>query len=94
MSAHEPRVTHNHDRIKRWAEDRNGRPTRVLSSGDGNGPGTLHIDFPGYRADGDLEAISWSEFFATFEESQLALLYQEESQRGEVSKFNRLIRRR
>jgi hypothetical protein len=94
MSAHEPQVTHNHDQIQSWAEERDGRPTRVRGTGDEEDAGILRIDFPGYSGDGDLEEISWSEFFDKFEESQLALLYQEETKSGEVSNFNKLIRRR
>ena len=40
-----------------------------------------------------LEEISWEEFFEKFDESDLALLYQEETAGGEKSNFNKLIGR-
>ncbi|MBV8937003.1 MAG: hypothetical protein JO095_14515, partial [Alphaproteobacteria bacterium] len=41
----------------------------------------------------NLEEISWEEFFEKFDESELALLYQEETARGQRSNFNKLVGR-
>ncbi|SDF72048.1 hypothetical protein [Chitinophaga filiformis] len=40
-----------------------------------------------------LEEISWDEFFAKFEESELAFLYQDKKTDGETSYFNKLVSR-
>lgn len=81
-------TTTDHDEIRRWAEERDGRPSRVKGTGEG---GVLRIDFG--EEDESLEEISWDEFFKVFEESELALLYQEETKDGSVSRFNKLVRR-
>ena len=81
-------TTTDHDAIRRWAEDRDGRPAKVNTAGKG---GVLRIHF----GDGDdsLEDISWDEFFEVFEESNLALLHQDETKDGSVSRFNKLVDR-
>jgi hypothetical protein len=86
------KVTTDHDEIRRWAEERNGKPTRVKGTGGADDPGILRIDFPGYSGEDSLEPISWEEFFAKFEEKKLALVYQEQT-RGEKSNFNKLVDR-
>ncbi len=84
----ESTTTTDHDTIRRWAEARDGHPARVEGTGDG---GLLRIDFgePKER----LEPISWEEFFRTFDENDLALLYQERTQDGSISRFNKLVDR-
>jgi hypothetical protein len=52
----------------------------------------LRLDFPGYAGEG-LEPLEREEFFRKFDESGLALLYQEETKDGERSNFNKLVRR-
>lgn len=93
--AQESKTTTNHDEIRRWVEERGGRPVRVSQTGDGGDPGILRIEYPGVgdEADASLEPISWEEFFDKFEESQLAFLYQEETAEGEESRFSKLINR-
>lgn len=66
---HSTKRTDNHDTIRKWAEERNARPSRVKDTGDDEDPGILRLDFPDYSGDGDLEAISWDEFFEKFDES-------------------------
>ena len=59
------------------------------------GTGIIRIEFPdapNSKHDA-LEEISWEEFFEKFDESDLALLYQEETAGGERSNFNKLIGR-
>lgn len=41
----------------------------------------------------DLEAISWEEWFRHFDANDLALLYEEETEDGQRSYFNKLISR-
>jgi hypothetical protein len=93
------KITTDHDEIRNWAEERGGRPAVVRAThGRGHskgGTGIIRIEFPDapnskHEA---LEEISWEEFFEKFDESELALLYQEETAAGEKSNFNKLIGR-
>jgi hypothetical protein len=87
--AESAKTTTSHDTIRRWAEQRDGRPARVKGTGDKNDPGLLRIDFPGYSGEDTLEEISWDDFFKGFEENKLAFLYEDERN----SRFNKLIER-
>lgn len=89
--------TTDHEEIRQWAEARGAKPAAVKgTSRTGSGSddvGIIRLDFPGYSGEGSLEEISWTQFFRKFEESQLALVYQEETEGGEQSNFNKLVRR-
>ncbi len=85
--------TTDHEFIRKWAEERGAKPTAVKGTGGGDDPGIIRLDFPGYSGEGKLEPISWDEWFAKFDESDLALLYQEETAEGEKSNFNKLVKR-
>ncbi len=88
------KTTTDHDEIRRWAEDRGGKPATIKDTGrGGEHAGLLRIDFPGTGADESLEHISWDEFFGKFEESGLALVYQEQTVDGQTSRFNKLVSR-
>jgi hypothetical protein len=91
----ESNTTTDHDEIKRWAEARGGRPAAVSSTGSGNDPGILRIEFPGApQSDDDaLEEISWDEWFEAFDANGLALIYQDQTSDGEESRFNKLVSR-
>jgi hypothetical protein len=91
--AGESKTTTNHDEIRRWVEERGGRPARVKGTGSDGDPGVLRIDYPGRGDDEALEPISWEEFFDKFEDSDLAFLYQEETAAGEESRFSKLVSR-
>jgi hypothetical protein len=93
MTAHSSKTTTDHDEIRRWAEARGGKPATVKRTEQGGEPGILRIDFPGYSGEGTLEEISWEDFFAKFEESELAFVYQEAKADGEPSYFSKLVRR-
>ncbi len=84
--------TTNHDRIRRWAEARDGHPATVKGTGRGQA-GILRIDFPGYRGQQTLREISWDEFFQKFEEKELAFLYQDRTATGKTSRFCKLVNR-
>jgi hypothetical protein len=88
----ESKSTTDHKLIKDWVESRKGKPAVVKATKNGNS-GLLRIDFPGYSGEDSLETISWDEFFETFEESQLAFLYQEELKSGEESRFFKFVKR-
>jgi hypothetical protein len=72
----------DHEEIRRWAEERGGRPARVLGSGDGGDPGLPRIDFEDALPDPELERISWEEFFEKFKESRIAFLCQDRRREG------------
>ncbi len=83
------KVTTDHEEIKKWAEKRGGHPARVKGTGNGDA-GLLRIDFDEGEPDTRLEQISWEEFFAKFDEKDLAFLYQE-SKGKQTSRFNKLV---
>ena len=85
------RTTTHHDQIREWVEARGGHPARVRDTGDSDGDGILRIDFEP-QADG-LERIDWDDWFATFEESELAFLHQDSAKDGAASRFNKLVSR-
>jgi hypothetical protein len=89
------KITTDHDQIRKWAEARGGKPATVRSTHSKQGTGIIRIEFPGApnAKDDALEEISWEEFFEKFDESDLALLYQEETASGERSNFNKLVGR-
>ncbi|XXX79925.1 lipocalin/fatty-acid binding family protein [Sorangium sp. So ce134] len=93
MSANSSKMTIDHDEIRQWAESRGGRSATVKSTEKNGEPGILRIDFPGYSGEGSLEEISWDDFFAKFEESNLAFVYQEKTADGQASNFSKLVSR-
>ena len=84
-------TTTDHATIRKWAEARGGRPATVKSTGNKNEPGVLRFDFG--EPEDSLEEISWDEFFAKFDESELALLYQDKTNDGKTSRFFKLVNR-
>lgn len=89
----ETKTTVDHDKIKRWVEERGGKPASVKGTGNGDDPGVLRIDFPGYSGEDTLEPISWEKFFDKFESEKLAFIYQEETSGGDTSRFSKLTNR-
>lgn len=84
----ESRTTTDHDEIRKWAEARDGHPARVKGQGDG---GILRIDFG--QPEDNLERIEWDAFFEIFDDNDLTFLYQEETQDGGTSRFNKFVDR-
>lgn len=84
----EATTTSDHDEIRRWVEERDGRPARVAESGKG---GILRIDFD--PPDEALERMEWDEFFRVFDENNLAFLHQDRTEDGKTSRFNKFIER-
>lgn len=71
------KTTTDHDEIRRWAEERGGRPALVVEQQDE--PLGLRIEFPEDRDQSDgLLLISWEEFFRKFDEQNLVFLYRDE----------------
>ena len=85
-------TTTDHDEIREWVEDRDGQPAYVESTENGDG-GMLRIDFPDQEDDENLDDISWDEFFETFEDNDLAFLYQDETDDGDTSYFCKFVSR-
>lgn len=94
MSESSSKTTTDHETIRKWAEEREGKPSRVASTADDEGGGLLRIDFPGYSGQNSLEEISWEDWFKTFDDRNLAFLYQEETAGGKESRFFKLIARK
>ena len=85
------KTTTDHDEIRRWAEERGGRPATAKGTESGGEPGVLRFDFN--EPEESLQEISWDEFFDKFEKEKLALLYQEERKDGSESRFFKLVNR-
>ena len=85
-------TTTNHDTIRKWIEDRDGRPSIVKSTGDGKkGGGLLRVDFR--EKEEEFEEIEWDEFFKIFDNNKLAFLYQDKTKDGKTSRFNKFVER-
>lgn len=88
------KTTTDPETIRQWIEERKGRPMIVKGTeSKGEGAGLLRIDFPGYDGGDGLEEVSWAEFFDTMERKNLALVYQEETPDGAMSRFNTFVSR-
>lgn len=86
----EAHATTDHDVIRKWAEEREGRPATVETTAEGGHAGILRIDFgPKEEA---LSEISWDEFFRKFDESKLAFLHQDRTKDGQLSRFHKFVR--
>ena len=84
-------TTTDHKAIRKWAEERGGTPARVKGTEDRSGEGILRFDFA--EPDEKLEKISWDTFFETFEDRKLALLHQDKTADGKISRFFKFVRR-
>lgn len=82
--------TTDHDKIRRWAEERGGRPATVRATGDSEA-GILRIDFD--PPDEGLQEISWEKFFEKFDKENLVFLYQEKTEDGSTSRFHKFVDR-
>ncbi len=83
----------DHEEIRRWADERGGKPACVKGTGGKQDPGMIRLDFPGFSGADSLQPISWDEWFKAFDENGLALLVQEETAGGDRSNFNKLVSR-
>jgi hypothetical protein len=85
-------ATTDHEEIRRWAEERGGKPACVRGTGGKDDPGVIRLDFP-TGPEPSLAEISWDEWFEKFDENQLALVFQESTAEGQPSRFNKLVSR-
>src|SRR6266404_4466637 len=86
-------TTMDHEEIRRWAEERGARPACVKGTERGD-TCLLRLDFPGYSGEESLQPVSWDQWFKTFDQNNLALVYQEKTAGGQQSNFNKLVNRR
>ncbi|MGE0007590.1 MAG: hypothetical protein AB7S92_18660 [Parvibaculaceae bacterium] len=87
----EARITTDHNRIRRWAEQRGGRPATVKDTAKSGRAGILRLDFE--PQDESLEEVSWEEFFRKFDGEKLAFLHQDKTEDGKVSRFHKFVDR-
>jgi hypothetical protein len=91
--ASESHTTTDHDEIRRWVEEHDGKPASVSGTEQGGSAGVLRVDFPGGAGEDRLEHISWDDWFDKFDKEDLAFLYQEKKASGEDSTFFKLVNR-
>lgn len=82
-------VTTNHEVIQRWARARKAKPATIAGTEREGRAGVLTFNFPGYKESERLRQITWDEWFRTFDERRLNLIYQEELRDGRQSNFFR-----
>jgi hypothetical protein len=87
--------TTNPDTIRRWVEDRGGRPAVVKMRSTGGPDSPPRIEFPQYQRRGarNVQRVSWEEFFRRFEQRRLAFVYQEQTVGGATSRFFKFVSR-
>lgn len=85
--------THDHQVIRKWAEERGGVPARVKGTERNGDEGLLRIHFPEYGDSKELEQIGWENFFKDFEKDKLDFLYQDKKEDGQTSTFHKLVSR-
>jgi hypothetical protein len=83
-------VTHSHEVIRHWAEERNAKPATIRGTEHEDHLGVLRMNFPGYDEDGKLEEVSWDEWVRTFDARNLEFVFQEHRSDGKMSNFFRL----
>jgi hypothetical protein len=93
MASKLTRTTTDHEEIQRWAEERGAEPAEVGRTERDGETGVIRLDFPGYSGARSLKRISWDEWFRKFDDSGLALVYQERTAGGQRSNFNKLVAR-
>ena len=86
----EAHTTTDHDLIRKWAEERGGKPATVKATEEDGHAGILRIDFD--PPEEGLDRISWDEFFKKFDETGIAFLYQERTKDGKLSRFHKFMR--
>ncbi len=79
-------VTHDHAVILQWAEERDAVPATVPGTEHDGHLGVLRFDFPGYGRR-TLEHVTWDQWFQTFDDRKLVMIYQERMRNGRRSNF-------
>jgi competence ComEA-like helix-hairpin-helix protein len=81
--------TIDHEIIRRWAEERGGRPAHVKGTEVGDDPGILRIEFRAHPTEEKLEPIPWEKWFEWFERKKLTFLHDDDPN----NRFHKLVRR-
>lgn len=85
-------TTSDHNVVRKWTEERGGVPAVAKGTASTKmGIGVLRIRF---QNKDDLEEISWEDFFKTFDERNLAFLYQDKTGNGDLSRFFKFVARK
>jgi hypothetical protein len=94
-ASHRAKTTTNHAEIQAWIEKREGQPATVKGTArQGETVGMLRVSFPGHGRDESLQEVTWEDFFAKFDQANLAFLYQDTTEEGGTSRFFKFVRRR
>jgi hypothetical protein len=82
-------TTTDHETIRKWAENKRGKPAAVDRTHRGGDVGIIRIMFPQARQSEheSLVEITWDEFFEEFDKRELALVFDEKSM------FNKIVGR-
>jgi hypothetical protein len=83
------KATTDHETIREWAEERGGRPARVVGTERGDDVGLLRIQFRDAKETDKLQPISWDEWLKGFDQHGLAMLYDDKP----GSRFAKLVDR-
>jgi glutathione synthase/RimK-type ligase-like ATP-grasp enzyme len=89
----ESHTTTDHEEIRRWVDEHDGKPVIVKGTESEDGSGVLRIDFPGGAGADDFEEVDWDRWLEVFDDRDLAFLYQQQKASGEDSTFFKLIKR-
>ena len=65
-------ATTDHDRIRRWVDERDGYPAEAESTGDDRST-TLRLAF---SESAEASRLDWGEFFDRFDDANLAMAYE------------------
>jgi hypothetical protein len=80
-------ATRSHDVILQWANDRSAMPATVPDAEADGHFGVLRFDIPSHGTGQSLEHVSWTEWFATFDDRKLVMIFQERLRNGHQSNF-------
>lgn len=86
------KTTRDHGVIRKWVEERGGRPAAVKRTRGKGELGSLCIDLPGYTTEETLEVLDWDDFFDRFDHHGLAFIYEDRTHDGSLSQFSKLVR--
>lgn len=93
MPASESRTTTDHDEIRIWVEEHDGKPASVKGRRAGTKPVCCASIFPAVPARTSCSTSAGRTWFEKFDASELAFLYQESKADGEDSTFFKLVNR-
>ena len=53
----------------------------------------VRLEFPGFGSEENLQEISWDDWFEKFDANDLVLMVQDTTAGGDLSNFNKLVKR-